>query len=259
LDKDPALERQDGMNWFGLGGILVKGEEDDAVYQSHKAFCKEWDIDYPLHSSTIRGRRKRFAWLSDPEKAGYFMPALRELLVSLPYVAVGVIIDRPGYFRRYQLAHCDGLWHMDKTAFSILIERAAKFADLKNRKLEVVFEESGKLEDRAIIEYMASLKLDGQPFNPDSMSSYEPLQAADFKRIVLGEPRRKRKVLPQLQIADLVLYPIAKSRYDSTYRPYLELKDAKKLIDDHLPENLQAHCGIKYSCFDTPEKPKAQE
>lgn len=259
LSKDPALERRDGMNWFGLGGILVKAEEDSTIYQAHKAFCKEWDITYPLHSSTIRGRRRGFAWLGDPEKAGYFMPALREMLVSLPYLATAVIIDRPGYFQRYRSAHGDSLWEMDKTAFSILIERTAKFAESEGRKLEIVFEESGKLEDRAIVRYMKSLKADGLPFDENSMSDYRPFQAEDFRRIVLGEPHRKRKALPQLQIADLVLYPIAKGGYQKNHRPYLELKDAGKLIDDHLPEPLKPHCGIKYSCFDTPEKPKAQE
>lgn len=259
LDKDPTLERRDGMNWFGLGGILVKAEEDQALYQAYRSFCETWEIDYPLHSSTIRGRRGKFGWLGDPEKAGYFMPALRELLVSLPYLATGVIIDRPGYFQRYQSQHRDGLWHMDKTAFSILIERTAKFAEANGRKLEVVFEESGKHEDRALMGYMKSLKTDGLPFNTDRMADYQPLQAEDFRRIVLGDPHRKRKSLPQLQIADLVLFPIAKGRYQSDYRPYLELKEARKLIDDHLPEPLRAHCGIKYSCFDTPEKPKAQE
>ena len=187
------------------------------------------------------------------------MPELRALLLSLPYVATGVIIDRPGYFRRYRTEHRHGLWHMDKTAFCILIERVAKFAQLNDRRLEVVFEESGKVEDRAILEYMRSLKADGLPFNTGRMADYQPLEAEDFRSIVLGEPHRKRKSLPQLQIADLVLFPIAKGRYQPDYRPYQELKDAKKLIDDNLPEALRPHCGIKYSCFDTPEKPKAQE
>jgi len=259
LVKNPETERRDGMNWFGLGGILVKGEKDKALYQQHQAFCQEWKIDYPLHSTRIRGRRGDFGWLGDPEKAGYFMPALRALLLSLPYIATGVIIDRPGYFRRYRSEHTDGLWHMDKTAFCILIERAAKFAQHNGRHLEIVFEESGRYEDRAIMEYMRSLKADGLPSNTGRMADYQPLQAEDFRNIVLGEPRRKKKSLPQLQIADLVLFPIAKGRYDPDYRPYVELKDAGKLIDDHLPDNLRTHCGIKYSCFDTPEKPKAQE
>jgi len=259
LDKNLELERRDGMNWFGLGGILVKAEEDDELYRAHRSFCEKWQIDYPLHSSSIRGHRGDFGWLRDPEKAGYFMPELRKLLLSLPYLATGVIIDRPGYFRRYRSEHQGGLWHMDKTAFNILIERTSKFVESKGRQLEVVFEESGKFEDRAIMKYMRSLKSDGLPFDTDRMSNYQPLQAEDFRRIVLGEPHRKRKSLPQLQIADLVLYPIAKGRYQPDYRPYLELKEERKLIDEHLPEELRPNCGIKYSCFDTAEKPKAQE
>jgi hypothetical protein len=70
---------------------------------------------------------------------------------------------------------------------------------------------------------------------------------------------RKNKSLPQLQLADLVLFPIAKGRYQPGYRPYMDLMNAGKPIDDQLPESLKEVCGIKYSCFDTSERPKAQE
>ena len=43
---------------------------------------------------------------------------------------------------------------MCKTAFSILIERAAKFADEQDRFLEVVFEGAGKKEDHDLKRYL---------------------------------------------------------------------------------------------------------
>lgn len=259
LHKDPATIRQDGMDWFGLGGILVKAEDDKSIYLAHQEFCDRWKIDYPLHSSGIRGRRKQFAWLGNPENAGYFMPELREFMLSQPFVATATIIDRPGYFRRYRELHQGSPWEMDKTAFNILIERTAKFADHHGRQLEIVFEASGKKEDRALMSYSRELKAKGMPFNTNRMATYEPLSAADFQRIVLGDPHRKNKSLPQLQLADLVLFPIAKGRYQPGYRPYMDLMNAGKLIDDQLPESLKEVCGIKYSCFDTAERPKAQE
>jgi len=54
-----------------------------------------------------------------------------------------------------------------------------------------------------------------------------------------------------IQIADLVLYPMAKGGYDSSYNPYRKLKESGKLIDCLLTEDKILVGGIKYSCFDT--------
>jgi len=258
LNPKKGPPRHDGMDWFGLGGVLVKGEEVNNVLDSHGRFCSEQKIDYPLHSTEIRCGRGEFSWLRNPEKSGYFMPALNEFLVSLPIVATAVIIHRPGYFARYLSQHQHDLWQMDKTAYSILIERAAKFADMHGRKLEVFFEQTGKREDRALKQYGKELKRDGLPFNNDNSSAYQPLSAEDFRRIILGDPEERTKDFALTQLADLVIYPIAKAGYDPEYRPYKELAAAGRLVDSHLPDGTRADCGIKYSCFDTPKRPKAQ-
>lgn len=257
-DKAPTA-RQDGMDCFGLGGVLMLEEDVPSIVQAHKQFCLQWKLDYPLHSSSIRGRRGRFGWLSQPEESGYFIPELHQFLMSLPVVAIGAIIDRPGYFQRYRRAHRDGLWNMDKTAFCILIERAAKYADSQSRKLEVFFEQTGKREDRAIKQYMRELKQVGSPFSSGSMSEYDPLTAEDYRRIVLGEPRERTKKMATIQVADLMLYPIAKGGYDPDYRPYKELRAANMLIDDLIPEALRETCGIKYSCFENVKKTKGSD
>lgn len=114
----------------------------------------------------------------------------------------------------------------------------------------VLFEESGKKEDRDIISYLRSLKRDGLPFSSDRSGGYTPLEAEDFRRIILGSPKRRTKKTPMIQVADLVLYPMAKGGYDATYRPYVELAKAGKLIDCHLREEDIPLRGIKYSCFD---------
>ena len=41
--------RNDRMDCFGLGGILVKEEDIEDVLQKYKTFCAEWNIDYFLH------------------------------------------------------------------------------------------------------------------------------------------------------------------------------------------------------------------
>jgi hypothetical protein len=72
----------------------------------------------------------------------------------------------------------------------------------------------------------------------------------DYQRIVLGEPRRKTKKVPMIQLADLVLYPMAKGGYDPAYPPYQMLMQHDKLIDCFFAEDAAPHRGIKYSCFD---------
>src|SRR3546814_2571790 len=108
------------------------------------------DIDYPLHSWAIRGARGKFAWLKAPEKAGNFHADIEEYLLSLPIVALACVINRPGYVARYKGRYNEQLWLMCKTAFSILVERAAKFDDDEGRKLEIYFEGAGLKADSSV-------------------------------------------------------------------------------------------------------------
>lgn len=242
--------RQDHMDWFALGGILVKEEDVPEVLKLHKSFCDEWGIKYPLHSSKIRSHKGKFAWLNKKENRDRFYPDLERFIISLPVICTACVMHRPGYVARYKEQYQDKLWYMCKTTFSILIERSSKFADSQGRQLEIVFEESGRKEDRDIIKYLRELKKDGSPFNRLTSKGYFPLSANDYKRIIIGEPRRKKKTNPLLQVADLVLFPLAKSGYDPGYPPYCSLKDHNKIIDCHVTVEDQPFIAVKYSCFD---------
>lgn len=248
-DREPSEQRRDHLDCFGLGGILIKEEDVDEVKQRHAAFCTKHGITYPLHSYKIRGGRGDFGWLKKPESARAFFPELDAFLLNLPVIGIAAIIDRPGYVARYRDQYSNRLWYMCKTAYSILIERAAKYADSQGRVLRVFFEETGKSEDRDLIQYTKALKAEGMPFNGTTSASYSSLSADDFKRLVMGEPKRRTKNTPMLQIADLMLYPMAKGGYDPTYKPYVDLMAAGKLIDALLPPQDRASLGIKYSCF----------
>lgn len=255
-DHEPAEEdiRRDKMDGFALGGVLIKAEEVDEIYKKHKEFCAAWKIDYPLHSSKIRGGRNEFGWLKKPEDAREFLNNLEAYILSLPIIGVACVVDRPGYVQRYKERYKADTWLMCKTSFSILIERSAKFVDSQGRKLEVYFEQSGRKEDRDIKAYMKDLKTKGSPFSNDTSGAYKPLKAEDYKRIILGEPHQRTKAVPMIQIADLVLYPMRKYGYDKDYRPYHALKKAGKLIDCYLKESDIPNEGIKYSCFDEGKK-----
>lgn len=247
---DSTTPRADGFNCFGLGGVIIRDEDIGEVYRMYREFCDAWNIDYPLHSSKIRGRRGKFAWLKGSKSSGKFLNELRDFLIEIPVLGTACVIDRPGYRKRYEGQYQGHLWSMCKTAFSILIERSAKFADKHNRQLEVFHEMSGKKEDRDIRSYMKELKQFGSPFSTESSSAYRPLQPADYRRIVLGEPQQRTKNTPMLQIADLFLYPIAKGKYDKDYRSYCDLLNNGKLINSALSEEEISSLGVKYSCFD---------
>ncbi len=236
------------MDCFGLGGVLIDREDLRRVWDAHREFCNAREITYPLHSYEIRGGRGSFSWLKNPERAVEFLSDLEEFLVSLPVMGAA-IIHRPGYVARYAERHEGRPWRMDKTAFSILIERSAKYARSRGRRLRVFFERSGKQEDRDIVAFMKELKAAGMPFDGDNAAPYHGLEARDFSELVLGEPKGRTKKTPMLQIADLYLYPMAKAGYDASYKPYLALMRAGRLIDAVLPSEDRPLLGIKYSCF----------
>jgi len=249
-DRDPVEIRQDGMDCFGLGGILVNAEDVDRIYTQYNAFCKLWEIDYPLHSSSIRGGRGKFGWLRKPELAGEFLPSLSDFLEGLPVLGIAAIIHRPGYNARYHTRYNGNPWLMCKTACCILIERAAKQAMAENRYLRVYFEQSGKAEDQDIKLYVRNLKKQGMPFDVQTSAIYQNLKADQIKATVRGEPNERTKNVPMIQIADLYLYPMAKAGYDQSYRAYRSLMQAGKIIDAVLSDGDRLLRGVKYSCFE---------
>ena len=153
----------------------------------------------------------------------------------------------------WTILHSEAFWStkwMCKTAYSILIERVAKYVSSKGGNFDVRFEQVGKKEDRAIIQYAKDLKTTGSPFNKDTSSKYHSCGTDDYRKIVLGEPRGRTKNNLFIQIADLYLYPMAKRKHDPNYRPWQVLAENKKVIDALLQEDEYENLGIKYSCFD---------
>jgi hypothetical protein len=255
-DHQPDAARADGMDSFALGGILIDAADRKPSLERYDAFVANWGIDYPLHSTKIRGRRDNFRWLGqDAIRAERFYRELAEMLVALPVTGIACVIDRPGYNARYAEKYGDQRWLMCKTAYAILIERSLKFATAAGANLEVFYEEAGKHEDRAVVTYHKSLKVDGMPFDHGNSSGYSGLKPEEFKKGVLGDPSRvTKKGSPLIQMADLYLYPMVKAGYQDGYPPYNQLYAANRVIDALLPDDARASCGIKYSCFDLVQK-----
>ncbi len=134
--------------------------------------------------------------------------------------------------------------------FSWLGTDPAKYARRCGARLKLYFEQAGKKEDRAILAYARSLESEGMPFDADSSGVYSRLNPSDFRELIISQPNRITKKVPMAQIADLVLYPMAKGGYDPNYRPYRRLIEASRLMDALLEPEEHPTLGVKYSCFD---------
>ena len=254
-DHVPDPVRNDRMDWFALGGIIVDEEDLARSIGLHRAFVDAWGIDYPLHSTKIRGRRREFSWLGrDEGRAARFHQELDQLLVSLPVAGTACVIDRPGYNQRYRDKYGDDRWLMCKTAYAIVVERALKFARARGASLEIFYEEAGKDEDRNLLRYHKSLKAEGMPFDKQTSADYSELGADIFKTHLLGDPTRLTKKSALIQVADLYLYPIVKAGYQDGYPPYEKLVEAGRIVDTMVDEQDRASLGVKYSCFDLVRK-----
>ena len=80
--------------------------------------------------------------------------------------------------------------------------------------------EAGRNEDRAILSYMRRLKTVGMPFQGFAAAGYDSLLPDDFRGIMEGEPNRITKKVPMIQVADLMLYAMARGGYDPSYSPF---------------------------------------
>lgn len=245
----------EGHDWFGLGGILVREEDEADVRARYAAFREEWAsrvaVDVPLHSHEIRHGREAFGWLrTDRTAATRFYEGLNTLVEAAPFRCTACVIDRPGHRARYSGVYPpDQRWSLCRTAFSILIERTCKLAIREDRRLRVFVERSDKATDRAIQGYYTTLRTQGLPFDPGRMATYHPLSATEFAA-TLYDLKFKRKSSPPMQLADLCLYPICRAGYDTRGRDY-EVLARDKLVDCVLAEGDVGQLGIKYSCFES--------
>ncbi|HBN22615.1 MAG TPA: DUF3800 domain-containing protein [Holosporales bacterium] len=253
-DKKTGRKPAHGYDWFGMGGILIDQFDEKAEKKRHNDFCKKWNIDFPLRSADIRAKSNEFTFIGrlSEEKSEEFYEELYQLMAQMPVIGFASVIDRPGYKTRYDV-YGDKKWLLCKTAFSTVVERAAKYARSKDMKLRVLVEESDKKTDNRIREYYTSLKDEGMPFNADTSAKYKPLADSEFSE-TLYELRLKRKTSKIMQIADLYLWPMCIGGYDQGNRPYTRLIDDKKLIDCYIKSEERKFLGIKYSCWELVSK-----
>lgn len=246
----PGSKSAQGYDWFALGGVLVKDEDEERCRELHGELTHKWKMDYPLHSVRIRGKQGKFAWLGTSTAVHQeFMHDLTRIMCDAPMLGLACVIDRPGYNARYKERYGEARWQLCKTAFTVAVERAAKYAITLGRKLDVMVEKTNKDADRDLGRYFAEMKQRGCPFDATNAAKYAPLSQPQLSD-ALYDFKTKDKSSPMIQLADLYLYPMCRGGYEALYRPYRLLRDSKKLRDDHLSAEHVEVLGIKYSCFE---------
>lgn len=161
----------------------------------------------------------------------------------------GCVISRAGYFKRYADLYGAETWEMMKTAFTILLERTAKFVARHDGKVAVYYEKIGQREDKLIEGYFHHFRAYGHPFDHKNAAKYNPLPAPELqKRLSMIEGKTKKNML--LQLSDLCLYPLAHAKDRPDNRALVAMQSAQMLVDSHLPDESLVSEGIKYFCFD---------
>lgn len=249
--KKPGKKAAHGYDWFALGGVLIGDEDEAEARRLHAAFVEKWGVTTPLHSSEIRSRNEGFLWLRGKtrDEQTAFYEDLYCLMRDTPVTGIACVIDRPGYNARYAEKYTENRWMLCKTAFSVVVERAAKFAISKDHRLRVLPERCNKQEDTALSAYYTELRTDGLPFDPKNSGKYAPLTKDQFAA-TLYDLRFKAKSSPMAQLADLYLWPVCIGGYHRGNRPYRRLLDDGKLIECLLDPADHPNLGSKYSCFE---------
>lgn len=240
-----------GRDWFGLGGYLIRGEDEAEAKRLHGEIVDKWKVPTPFHFTDMLSEKKGFSWLGrlSQRDRDRFWGDYREFLSSVPAMGTGCIIDRPGYVARgYLEKHPDTKWLLCRSAFDITVERAAKYAISQGRKLNVVFESDIAINDTVKC-YFANLKANGLEFDGANSAKYAPLTQAEFAN-TLGTIEYKAKASRMLQIADSYIYAIARQKYDRMFPVFRHLRDTRKIINFALDdaESIKA-MGIKYYCY----------
>jgi len=247
----PGTSGSATRDWFALGGVLIREDDEAECRRRYHQFRDQWEIDYPLHSADIRHCAAKFRWMAtaNAEEQQKFMQDITAFLIGIPAIGLACVIDRPGYNKRYTEKYGRDKWLLCKTAFCIAVERAAKYALSVGHKLKVYVERCNPTDDRKIDEYYNLMKASGPPFDSKNSQRYGPLSVEQLKA-VLYDFKLKYKTSPGIQIADLYLWPMCMGGYHKSNKPYVALKEAGKLMDVVCGEEKIAEVGIKYSCFD---------
>ena len=102
-DRHPGRVPAHGYDWFALGGVLLKEEDEETVRAARSDLYRQWNLpdSVSLRSADVRSKAGAFAWLGKVEKAERerFLEELYQLMAGIPVIGHACVIDRPGYIK----------------------------------------------------------------------------------------------------------------------------------------------------------------
>ena len=164
-----------------------------------------------LHRKEIVNRRYPFHALNDPETEKAFNADLLNLLRSIDYTTITVVIDKHEHLQRYKV------WHYDPYHYcqEVLLERYVLWLDQENATGDVMAESRGGREDRRLKDSFTRIWLEGTRYVPATQFA---------SRLTSKQLKVKTKAnnIAGLQLADLLAHPSFKyvlSRRQKTAQP----------------------------------------
>jgi hypothetical protein len=247
-----AVPTKHGNDWFAMGGVLIRAEDEAAAKTSLANFKKQWpQITAPLHLTDMRSEKKKFAWIGrlKAEDRDRFWSGYRTFLATLPVAGTACVIDRPGYVARgYGKRSGDSKWLLCRSAFDIVVERSAKLAKQQGRRLKIFYEMADPSTNQMIENYFYNIKENGLGFDAATSAKYLPLIQEDFRHLLL-DIEGKDKTNRLMQVADSYIYAIARGSYERKFNLYRRLAEAGRLVTSQVDPKFAGILGVKTYCF----------
>ncbi|WP_339098346.1 DUF3800 domain-containing protein (plasmid) [Deinococcus sp. VB142] len=185
---------------FGLGGIII---EDTALPRVTQALCdvkKEIfnDENIVLHSIDLRKKRRGFECLFDVNRMAKFYELFNEFILNAEMHIISVFINKPAHLKKYHQPYDPYEW-----GISLIMERFASFLLSHQATGKIIAEARGKKEDDEIRAAFLRTIYAGTRY----------MKAKTFQGLIdselIFEPKKQNGT--GLQIADMMLYPIARA------------------------------------------------
>jgi hypothetical protein len=187
---------------FLLCGVVFSEVEYQQLTQSFNEIKHSFWLNKEVifHSRDIRKCEKEFSVLFDLHVKAAFYEQLNASIQLNNYCIIASAIQKQDYIQKFGRLSND----VYELSLSFIIERAIFYLDDindGNKKLEIVIEKRGKLEDKKLEEHFQRLLARGTGY-------VIPQRLKDYHLKITFKSKRENN--NGLQLADLVAYPIAR-------------------------------------------------
>lgn len=215
-NSDIGASQDPSHRYLSLTGVILElGYVDTTVFPAVEALKRKYFGSHPdepviLHRRELVNRKPPFESLREPAIEQGFNRDLLDLLQSMDYTVITVVLDKLEHRQRYQV------WRFDPYHYclTVLVERYVLWLQMKNTLGDVMAESRGGKEDLRLKDSFERVYSKGSDFmSPDVFTAY--LTSRQLK------VKPKSNNIAGLQLADLIAHP--------SFRATLARKEKKAL------------------------------